>query len=98
MNPGLDSEQHHGVLPARELLMEHVYVIVMPVVFSADKFSGWMGEGLGTNAGVDREHDPRLLPSRDFSFILAFPLAMRLCGVLILLSGCRSRHQCWSGQ
>jgi hypothetical protein len=28
--------------------------------------SGWTGAGLGTNAGVDSEQDPRLLSSREF--------------------------------
>ncbi len=34
---------------------------VFSQVLSCHKLSGWMGAGLGTNAGVDSEHDPKRL-------------------------------------
>jgi len=41
-------------------------LLFLAAVLSANKFSDSAGAGLGTNAGVDSEQDPRLLSSREF--------------------------------
>ncbi len=69
---GVDSEQDPRLLSSREFLRELSFwqlSFTRPVLsqaLSCHKLSGWVGAGLGTNAGVDSEHDPRLLSSREF--------------------------------
>ncbi len=45
--------------------------------------------------GVGSEQDPRLLPSRDLSFDLGIPLAVRLCCVVILFGQVQMWHEHW---
>ena len=70
-NAGVDSEQDPSLLPLRDFSTNsddkfQPCSCVIKSGFRPDKFSGWVGAGLGTNAGVDSEHDPRLLSSQEF--------------------------------
>ena len=70
-NAGVDSEQDPSLLPLRDFSTNsngnfQPCSCVIKSGFTPNKLSGWVGAGLGTNAGVDSEHDPRLLSSREF--------------------------------